>query len=96
MFYNASGRARRKGLEFNLTIDDIEIPTHCPVLGVELIKGIREQAPSIHRIDSSKGYIKGNIAIVSFRANKLINDATLREMELCYQFQKNHLKEAIP
>ena len=44
-------------------LSDIIFPTHCPILGIELIKGGTGvqtfNSPSIDRIDPNKGYIKG-------------------------------------
>ena len=45
-------------------------------------------SPSIDRIDSNKGYIKGNVRIISLRANMMKNDANLQELE---EFCKNVL-----
>ena len=76
IFDRAKTRASRKGLEFSISLEDIIIPDVCPVLKTKM------ETPSIDRIDSSKGYIKGNIRIISNRANMLKNNATLEEMRL--------------
>jgi hypothetical protein len=76
-------RALQRNIEFNLTIEDIIIPEYCPILGVKLVVGTAkdyEHSPSIDRIDNSKGYIKGNIAIISKKANSMKNSATLEEL----------------
>lgn len=92
MLYSSRSRAKEKGWEFNIDESDIFIPTHCPILGIELISGGMGvhafNSPSIDRIDSSKGYIKGNVQIISLRANMMKNDANLQELE---QFCKNIL-----
>ena len=38
--------------------------------------------PSLDRIDGAKGYVKGNVRVISHRANMLKNDATIEELEL--------------
>lgn len=81
----AKGRARKRGLEFDVSIDDLDIPTHCPLLGIEINyrakgRGGSNNSPSIDRIDTSKGYTKGNVWIISWRANRLKSDATLDEL----------------
>ena len=92
MLYSSRRRAKEKGWEFNIDESDIIIPTHCPILGIELIPGglgiHAFNSPSIDRIDSSKGYIKGNVRVISLRANMMKNDADLQELE---QFCKNIL-----
>ena len=57
-------------------MEDIVIPEKCPVFLVPI------EVPSIDRIDPSKGYIPGNVRIISMRANMLKSDATLEEMDL--------------
>ncbi|MBO4543992.1 MAG: hypothetical protein J5725_12530 [Bacteroidales bacterium] len=79
-------RAKKKGFEFNLALEDIpQIPEVCPVLGIPIIAndGISapiDNSPSVDRIDSKKGYIKGNIRIISNRANRIKADATVDEL----------------
>jgi hypothetical protein len=68
--------------EFTVRMSDIDWPTHCPVLGLELdwFAEVRcEASPSFDRIDPSKGYIPGNVAIISWRANRIKNDGTAEE-----------------
>jgi len=69
---------------FDVEFDDIEWPTHCPVLGIELdyygMLGSRNPASvSFDRIDSSIGYIPGNVHIISWKANRIKNDGTAEE-----------------
>ena len=90
----AKSRAKRKGIPFNLRVCDILIPTHCPVLGIELKanKGHPSyNSPSIDRIIPELGYIQDNIIIVSFKANLMKSDSTIDELEKVYQFYKNLL-----
>ena len=74
LFQLARHRALKKGVEFNIEISDIIIPEKCPILGFPLktcIDGNRDLSPSLDRIDNNKGYIKGNIQVVSFKANAM-------------------------
>lgn len=86
-------RAKKLGLEFNLDISDIEIPEYCCVLNLKLDKGVgngqQPNSPSIDRIDCKKGYVKGNIRIISHRANRIKTDASFEEIEKLYQDAKN-------
>lgn len=62
--------------------------THCPLLGVELTYSKYEgtHAPSnyasLDKIDPSKGYVEGNVQILSFRANTLKGHASLEELKI--------------
>jgi hypothetical protein len=78
----ARARARKKGLAFNLTLEDVVIPTHCPVFGVPLTRqrGDKSWSPSLDRVDNTKGYVRGNVQVISCRANDLKRTATLDEM----------------
>ena len=95
MLNNSKQRAKRDGIEHTITLDDIVIPDYCPVLNIKLETGDRrnnQNAPSIDRIDNTKGYTKENIMIVSIRANKLKKDATFDELIMIGNFYRN-LKE---
>lgn len=83
IYHRAKNRAVKKNLEFNIEISDIIIPEECPIL-----KKVMD-IPSIDRIDPNKGYIKGNIQIISNRANMLKNNATLEEISLIYDYFKS-------
>lgn len=94
MLQNSKYRARNAGIEHTLTLEDIEIPDYCPVLGIKLSTQSRDKkysAPSIDRIDNSKGYTKDNIIITSVRANLLKKDATILELQLIAKFYERYL-----
>lgn len=80
----ARSRAKKMGMPFNITPEDVSIPEFCPVLGIRLIRGKmgdRDHSPSIDKIIPELGYTKGNVAIMSFRANRFKNDATIEELK---------------
>jgi hypothetical protein len=81
----AKQRAKYKNLEFNINENDFYIPSICPILKINLsLIGNIDSRPTIDRIDNSKGYIKNNIRIISFRANRIKNDSTKKELEAIY------------
>ena len=75
----AKSRSVKKGLEFSLTEKDIVIPKVCPVFRTNFTTTGRKYTPSIDRIDPSKGYIPGNIQIISQLANAIKWDSTREE-----------------
>jgi hypothetical protein len=82
---NTKAHAKQAGLEFNIEHSDIVIPEVCPILGIPLFKAggkATPNSPSIDRIDPSKGYIKGNVWIISWHANRIKNNATSEERKL--------------
>jgi len=85
MFHNAQHRAKKKGIPFSITIDDIIIPETCPLLGIPLVSTNDKRDPrnpSLDQKDPGKGYTPDNIWVVSSRANWIKSDASLQELEL--------------
>jgi len=79
-------RAKRDGIQFDLDLEDIIVPIKCPVLGIQIItipRGGCNQygSPSVDRIIPELGYTKGNIRVISGRANLLKSNATVEELE---------------
>ena len=89
---SSRSRAKKRGLEFELTVDCMEWPSHCPILGIELDYNtsgkLQDNSPSIDRIDNARGYLQDNVAVISTRANTLKNSATLEEVERIYTWLK--------
>ena len=69
------------------------LPIKCPILGVEDVEGFdliyssasltdpnRNNCISIDRINASKGYVVGNVQIISHKANRLKSDANLADV----------------
>lgn len=74
----ARKRAGLYNLDFDLTPEDIIIPETCPILGLKLgigKVGGSDNSPSLDRIDSTKGYVKGNVQVISKLANSMKNSA---------------------
>ena len=85
-------RARDRGLPFNLETSDLIFPEKCPVLGIKLMNNrgkAKDNSPSVDRIIPSSGYTKGNICIISHRANLLKNSASVAEMEAILTYMKS-------
>ena len=88
-------KAHSYGVEFSIDFGDVLFPTHCPVLGIELdyfASGREENSPSFDRIDPKKGYVKGNVAIISLRANRIKNDGTAEEHQKIADFINSALQ----
>lgn len=93
-FLWASAKKRLKGKDLELFIDpsDVIIPANCPLLNIPLVKNIGCSAfnsATLDRIDNTKGYIKGNVWVISRLANTMKNSATLEEWKI---FCTNSLK----
>lgn len=85
---NVKSSARIRGLAFNLDISDIQLVDRCPLLDIELsYKSFLEPTDhnrlsqaTVDRIDSSKGYVKGNIWIISRLANNMKSCASQQQL----------------
>jgi hypothetical protein len=90
----ARKRAKEKNIPFDITAEDITIPETCPVLGIQLQIGekvVCNNSPTLDRIKPELGYVKGNIQVMSFRANMLKNNATVEELQKVLE----HLKKMV-
>jgi hypothetical protein len=92
MLDSAKYYAKKKGLPFNLELSDIVIPEFCPVLGIKLnINNVgkpKDDSPSLDKFIPTLGYVKGNVQVISFRANWIKQNATLAEVHKLYQWME--------
>lgn len=88
MWSAARLRAEQKELEFSITPNDIHIPHRCPIFGMELEVGgeTKDNSPSLDRVDNDKGYVPGNVVVISWKANRVKSNATLNEMRQIVEF----------
>lgn len=91
----AKKRAKQQELKFSITKQhfSVDLPTHCPVLGCELTYSSAVQvynSASLDRIDTSMGYVPGNVMIVCWRVNKLKGDASLQELSKIVAYMESH------
>lgn len=89
MFYAAKHRAKIKKLDFTITLDDVIIPDKCPIFGIDLNFNNKNNIPSLDRVVNHLGYIKGNVQVISLKANRLKNNATLEELKKIIQYMEN-------
>ena len=79
----AKYRAKKKGLPFNITLDDVRAPDVCPVLGIPLYVGegvLHKGSPTLDRFDPELGYVQGNVNVISSLANTIKSNATWSEV----------------
>lgn len=84
---------KRDGIPFDLDEFDIQIPDVCPVLGIPLQINTqghnKDNSPSIDKIKPELGYVKGNVAVISLKANRIKNNATAEELKKVYDWLTN-------
>ena len=83
MVVTAKQRAKKYNLPFNITVEDVTVPEYCPALGVklEVAKGrMKPNSPSLDKIIPELGYVKGNVQVLSLKANLMKNNASKDEL----------------
>lgn len=83
----ARTRAKYKDLPFDLTNEYVYsiAGDNCPALGMPLSFGgtrtMVENSASLDRIDPAKGYVVGNVAVISYKANTIKSNAAVAEIQ---------------
>jgi len=98
LFIKRKYRARCDGVLFTITLDDITpAPQYCPILGIKLVYGnhrqVQDNSATIDRTDCMKGYIPGNVAIISARANRLKSNGTSEEHRKISEWMSQQLRK---
>lgn len=100
LYQKAMRRAKKFGIKFAISPDDIIIPVRCPVLGFKLksyygsaqsgrgAQNTHYDSYSLDRIKPRLGYVPGNIAVISHRANTLKRNASLKEIEKLFRWMR--------
>jgi hypothetical protein len=90
---NSRKRAKRLGIPHSISWEDIEIPSHCPITGQELVRNLGQQQDNsytLDRVDASKGYVPGNVKVLSLRANRAKSDLTIDQLEKLIKYMKGN------
>ena len=97
LFRFLKNRAKRENIPFNLEYSDIIWPTHCPVFNTVLVYDTLDKAQnnsaSFDKVIPHLGYVKGNVKIISHRANWLKQDSTIEQLENIIRYMKEHQSE---
>ena len=102
LWLSVRNNAQIRGRECTIEPHEIVIPEKCPVLGIPLTPslpgrkasnghGFKDTLPSVDRIDSSKGYVSGNVEVISWKANRMKNDNTIETLEKIASYMRDRL-----
>lgn len=89
LYWIATARAKKNGLEFTIDLEDIVVPLHCPITGIELKANdgkLSDSSPTLDRVKTNQGYIKGNVRVISHRANRCKSDLSPEEIKGLYEY----------
>lgn len=102
LVHQARARAKKASLPFDISVETIHWPTHCPVLGLELNYSkepiasrkawqVRSNTVTLDRHVNELGYVPGNVFVISHRANRIKSDASAEELMAVAQYAKRGL-----
>jgi hypothetical protein len=83
LLWDAKSRAKKRGIPFDLDATDVVIPDNCPVLGIPIYSGVGfvgDNSPTLDRQIPHLGYVKGNVCVISKRANTIKSNASIEEL----------------
>lgn len=83
MLIQVRHRAKTLGRLCTIVEADIVIPKKCPILGIRLFHGkgkFGPNSPTLDRKNNKKGYVPGNVQVISHRANVMKNDASPKDL----------------
>jgi hypothetical protein len=97
MLMAAKQRANQKGLPFSIKPDDIVLPQDmlCPILGITMKSnfgnggGNTPHSPSLDMINPVRGYVPGNVCVISLKANRMKQDCTLEDLKRLVSYVEN-------
>lgn len=90
LYHDAKARSNKNNIPFDLTLEYVKsiwpIDNKCPVLKIPLVKASRPEkgrnsSPSLDRIIPELGYTRGNVIVISTKANRIKNNATAQEIQ---------------
>jgi len=89
----AKVRAKKYNIPFDIEVEDIEIPLNCPIGGNLLVKGdgYNPDAMSLDKLNPSKGYVKGNVFVISRKWNLKKSDMSIEDMNKIINYIKSKL-----
>lgn len=93
LYKSAKERAKRKNIPFSISVEDIIIPKVCPYLGIDLHisnKNMTDFSPTLDRVNPALGYVRGNVVVVSWRANRIKSDGTAAELRAIADAIEDH------
>ena len=92
---HARQRASASGVPFEIDVTDLlPLPETCPALGIKInyagtgARGFINDSPSIDRVNPALGYVKGNVRVISWRANRIKSDASIDELRALLRYME--------
>ena len=96
MFCHAKENARKQGVPFSIELSDIVFPEFCPIFNTPLNRNNTKtgnDSPSLDKLIPKLGYVKGNINVISYKANRIKSDASLEELTQLLDWLQKKIEE---
>ncbi len=93
-FYVKKQNSKADKKIFTIEWKDVHIPTICPILKIKLDyfgKYRDDDYPTYDRTDNTKGYIPGNVEIISWKANRIKNEGSLEDHRMIVDYLNKKL-----
>jgi len=83
LWRTAKARAKNTGVPFEIDPTDLVIPAVCPIMGdpIDVLTSNYQTGASVDRVINELGYVKGNVRVISRKANRLKGDADIETLE---------------
>lgn len=95
LYHGCKSRSKKRGIPFDLDIQYVQDLLNesevCPLLGIPYDE--ERYTQSLDKIIPELGYIKGNVWVISYRANSIKNDASIEELQMIVQGLSKKLGE---
>ena len=106
--HNVKRRAIRENIPYDLDIEyfidkdpkpdgqKTGYPDYCPILGIKLElnnKTTADNSPSFDKVLPERGYVKGNVQIISYKANRLKSNMSIEDFKKFIEYIENNTVE---
>jgi hypothetical protein len=94
LWMTAKKRAKKSGIEFTIKPKDVVVVDVCPIMGTPMRRyreKLDRESFSLDRVDNTKGYVPGNVKVISWIANQTKNNLTLEQIERLYKYSKGEI-----
>ena len=89
----AKSRAKKSDINFDINVEDLELPSICPILlePIDILNSSYRYGASLDRVNNELGYVKGNVRVISRKANRLKGDATADQLLRVVAYMRGEL-----
>lgn len=93
LWKSARNRSKTLGIAFDIDPEDILVPLTCPILEIpiDILTSNYTTGASLDRVINDKGYVKGNVRVISRKANRMKQDSTIEQLEKMIAYMRGDI-----